>query len=155
MRDDEPCHRAMINCVFGLCPTAQPSDIREARSGDVDGVASVKRSARWSVVIQLRTAPVLHSGTRSLVDHCCRPLDRRPVFSRSPVCGQRKVEDVCRFKSFCRRKSLHDESAFLMPMTHAPETGARNRRQKTGVGFWRVCHTIWCRIFLAPDSGVG
>ena len=35
----------------------------------------------------------------------------------------------------------------LMPMTHAPETGARNRRQKTGVGFWRVCHTIWCRIF--------
>jgi len=46
-------------------------------------------------------------------------------------------------------------SSRLMPMTHAPETGTRNRRQKTGVGFWRVCHTIWCRIFLAPDSGVG
>jgi len=24
--------------------------------------------------------------------------------------------------------------------------------QKTGVGFWRVFHVIWCRIFLAPDS---
>ena len=43
----------------------------------------------------------------------------------------------------------------LIPLTHAPETGARNRRQKTGVGFWSVCHTIWRQIFLAPDSGVG
>ena len=43
----------------------------------------------------------------------------------------------------------------VIPLTHAPETGARNRRQKTGVGFWSVCHTIWRQIFLAPDSGVG
>jgi len=28
-----------------------------------------------------------------------------------------------------------------MLMTHAPETGARNRRQKTGVGFWRQFFT--------------
>ena len=41
----------------------------------------------------------------------------------------------------------------LMPMTHAPETATRNLHQKTGVGFWRVCHAIWCRIFQAPDSG--
>jgi len=40
-------------------------------------------------------------------------------------------------------------------VTYAHDTRSRNRRQKTGVGFWRVCHTIWCRIFLAPDSGVG
>jgi len=38
--------------------------------------------------------------------------------------------------------------------TYAHDTRSRNRRQKTGVGFWRDCHTIWCRIFLAPDSGV-
>ena len=25
----------------------------------------------------------------------------------------------------------------VIPLTHGPETGARNRRQKTGVGFWR------------------
>ena len=25
----------------------------------------------------------------------------------------------------------------IMPMTHAPETGARNRRQFSGTGFWR------------------
>jgi len=42
---------------------------------------------------------------------------------------------------------------FSSPNAH--DTRSRNRRQKTGVGFWRVCHTIWCRIFLAPDSGVG
>ena len=35
----------------------------------------------------------------------------------------------------------------IIPLTHAPETGARNRRQKTGVGFWSVCHTIWRQIF--------
>jgi len=39
----------------------------------------------------------------------------------------------------------------IMLMTHAPETGARNRRQKTGVGFWSVCHTIW-REKLAPET---
>jgi len=37
---------------------------------------------------------------------------------------------------------------------YAHDTRSRNRRQKTGVGFWRVCHTIWWRIFLAPDSRV-
>ena len=30
-------------------------------------------------------------------------------------------------------------ASHVMPMTYAPETGARNRHQKTGVGFWRVC----------------
>ena len=55
-----------------------------------------------------------------------------------------------------RRPSvLQRQRGTVMPMTLALETGARNRRQKTGVGFWRVCHTIWCGIFLAPDSGVG
>jgi len=39
--------------------------------------------------------------------------------------------------------------------SNTPDTRSRNRRQKTGVGFWSVCHTIWCQIFLAPDSGVG
>jgi len=38
---------------------------------------------------------------------------------------------------------------------NANGTRSGNRRQKTGFGFWRVCHTIWCRIFLAPDSLVG
>jgi len=53
-------------------------------------------------------------------------------------------------------RRLHlTEIKSLIPLTHAPETGARNRRQKTGVGFWSVCHTIWCQICLAPDSGVG
>ena len=28
----------------------------------------------------------------------------------------------------------------LRPMTHAPETGAINRRQTSGADFWRVCH---------------
>ena len=35
-------------------------------------------------------------------------------------------------------------SSGVIPLTHAPETDARNRRQKlaseTGAGFWSVCH---------------
>jgi len=31
-------------------------------------------------------------------------------------------------------------AASLRPMTHAPETGAINRRQLSGADFWRVCH---------------
>ena len=50
--------------------------------------------------------------------------------------------------------SAHNVST-VMPMTHAPETGARNRRQKTGARFWRVCHGIWYRFFLVPESVVG
>ena len=44
-----------------------------------------------------------------------------------------------------------DIAARLMPMTHAPETGARNRRQKTGVGFWRRFFTPVAK-FLAPET---
>ena len=39
----------------------------------------------------------------------------------------------------------------LMLMTHAPETGARNWRQKTGVGFWRRFFTPVAK-FLAPET---
>jgi len=39
----------------------------------------------------------------------------------------------------------------VMLMTHAPETGARNRRQKTGVGFWRRFFTLVAK-FLAPET---
>jgi len=43
----------------------------------------------------------------------------------------------------------------LMLMTHGPETGARNRRQKlapeTGVGFWRQFFTPVAK-FLAPET---
>jgi len=42
----------------------------------------------------------------------------------------------------------------LMPMTHVPDIGAWSRCQKTGISFWNICHAIWCRIFLTPDSGV-
>jgi len=38
-----------------------------------------------------------------------------------------------------------------MLMTHAPETGARNWRQKTGVGFWRRFFTPVAK-FLAPET---
>jgi len=40
-----------------------------------------------------------------------------------------------------------------MPKTHAPETGARNRRQKTGVGFWRLFVTPVAK-FLAPETNM-
>ena len=40
-----------------------------------------------------------------------------------------------------------------MPMTHAPETGVRKRRQKTGVGFWRRFFTPVAK-FLAPETKV-
>jgi len=40
----------------------------------------------------------------------------------------------------------------LRPMTHVPETGTENRYRKNGTGFRRVCHAIWYRIFLVPDS---
>ena len=80
---------------------------------------------------------------------------------RSETCCTRLAENTGR-KKVAKNRHLgtiaqlcRAISSQLMPMTHAPETGARNRHQKTGVGFWRVCHTIWCRIFPAPDSGVG
>ena len=42
-------------------------------------------------------------------------------------------------------------------MTHAPETGAENRRRLhfSGAGFWYVCHQIWDRIRLVPETGAG
>jgi len=41
------------------------------------------------------------------------------------------------------------ESLNFTMRINAHDTRSRNRRQKTGVGFWRVCHTIWCQICLA------
>jgi len=35
----------------------------------------------------------------------------------------------------------------IIPMTHAPETGAINRLHFSGAGFWYVCHAN-----LGPDS---
>jgi len=35
----------------------------------------------------------------------------------------------------------------IIPMTHVPETGALNRLQFSGAGFWYVCHA-----HLTPDS---
>jgi len=40
-------------------------------------------------------------------------------------------------------------------MTHYPETGTKNRYQKTCTGFLRVCHAIRYDFFLVPKSGTG
>ena len=40
---------------------------------------------------------------------------------------------------------------YLMPKTHAPETGARKQRQKTGVGFWRRFFMPVAKL-LAPET---
>ena len=42
---------------------------------------------------------------------------------------------------------------FLMPMTHAPETGTENPYQKTCTSFLQVCHANRYRFFLVPKSG--
>ena len=46
----------------------------------------------------------------------------------------------------------------VKPTTHAPETGARNRRHKFDARFWSVCHTVWrasgVKFLPAPVSGV-
>jgi len=38
-------------------------------------------------------------------------------------------------------------------MTHCPETGTKNRYQKTCTSFLQVCHAIRYRFFLVPKSG--
>ena len=90
--------------------------------------------------------PLLHSITPSLhwyvssaQSHpCC--TQSRPRYAG--VCHQLKHTLVTLVRIICLQ-------------SNTPDTRSRNRRQKTGVGFWSVCHTIWRQIFLAPDSGVG
>jgi len=55
----------------------------------------------------------------------------------------------CILSAYC----THMHTLLLMPMTHAPETGARNRHQKTGVGFWRRFFTPIAK-FLAPETNM-
>ena len=56
-----------------------------------------------------------------------------------------------RTPSYTVRPMVRGLLTILMLMTHAPETGARNRRQKTGVGFWRQFFTPVAK-FLAPET---
>jgi len=65
-----------------------------------------------------------------------------------------KLENDVNFQASIS-KQVSASTTTLHNVPYANDTRSRNRRQKTGVGFWRVCHTIWCQIFLAPDSGVG
>jgi len=74
----------------------------------------------------------------------CRVLPMTFLCASEARYVERTLYSSLRRSTTCRHIQVIDK--MIMPMTHLPEIGAKNRYQK----FWRVWRAIWYRIFLVP-----